>query len=131
MMDDSLVRREVEDQPPPPTKLREYALFAPRLVRLVWKLLRDPRVPPRTKAMLFLAAGYLVSPVDALPDFIPVLGNLDDVIVVGFVLDRLLNRVPEEVLQDHWDGDEDILAVVRQIADISTNFVPKWVRERF
>ncbi|MEA2497661.1 MAG: hypothetical protein QOH26_66, partial [Actinomycetota bacterium] len=47
--------------PPPidPTSLKEYALLAPRLVKLVWKLARDPRVPARSKATLFILAGYL------------------------------------------------------------------------
>lgn len=116
---------------PPPTSLKEYALLLPRLARLVWRLARDPRVPARTKATLFLIAGYLVSPVDVLPDFVPGIGQLDDLVVIAFALDQILNRVPDEVVLDHWDGDEDLLEVVRQILDISTAYIPGWLKKRF
>ena len=111
-------------------KLREYALLAPRLAKLVWRLTRDPRVPARSKALLIVLAGYLVSPVDILPDFIPGIGQLDDLVLAAFALDHIINRVPDEVVREHWDGDEDVLEIVRQILDISTAFVPGWLRKR-
>jgi uncharacterized membrane protein YkvA (DUF1232 family) len=113
------------------TSLKEYALLAPRLIKLIWKLARDPRVPARAKATLFLLAGYLVSPVDLIPDFLPGIGQVDDLVVAAFALDQILNRVPEEIVKEHWDGDEDVLDVVRQILDIATAFVPSWLRNRF
>lgn len=116
---------------PPQTSLREYALLAPRLVKLVWRLARDPRVPARSKAMLFVLVGYLASPVDLIPDFIPGLGQLDDLVIAAFALDQILNRVPHEVVRQHWDGDEDVLEVVRHILDISTAFIPAWLKKRF
>ena len=116
---------------PRPTSLKEYALLVPRLARLVWRLSRDPRVPPRTKATLFIIAGYLVSPIDVVPDFIPGIGQIDDLVILAFALDQMLNRVPEEVVLEHWDGDEDVLQVVRQILDISTAYVPGWLKKRF
>ena len=116
---------------PAPTSLKEYALLVPRLARLVWRLSRDPRVPARTKATTFLLAGYLLSPIDLIPDFIAGLGQLDDLLILAFALDQILNRVPDEVVLDHWDGDEDVLEVVRQILDISTAYVPGWLKKRF
>ncbi len=116
---------------PRPTSLKEYALLVPRLARLVWRLSRDPRVPPRTKATLFIIAGYLVSPIDVVPDFLAGIGQIDDLVVLAFALDQMLNRVPEEVVLEHWDGDEDVLQVVRQILDISTAYVPGWLKKRF
>jgi uncharacterized membrane protein YkvA (DUF1232 family) len=113
-----------EDKAVAPTKLAELAMLVPRLVRLVWKLARDPRVPARSKATLLLATGYLVSPVDFIPDFIPGIGHADDLMVIALALDQILNRVPEEVVREHWDGDSDVLEVVQQILDISTAVVP-------
>jgi uncharacterized membrane protein YkvA (DUF1232 family) len=69
--------------------------------------------------------------VDLIPDFIPGIGQVDDLIVIAFALDQILNRVPPEVVREHWDGDEDVLQVVQQILDISTAFVPGWLRRRF
>ena len=115
----------------PQTSLREYALLAPRLVKLVWRLTRDPRVPARAKAVLFVLVGYLASPVDLIPDFLPGLGQLDDLVIAAFALDQILNRVPEEVVREHWDGDDDILEIVRHVLDIATAFVPAWLKKRF
>jgi uncharacterized membrane protein YkvA (DUF1232 family) len=110
------------------TSLREYALLAPRLVKLVFRLMRDPRVPARSKAVLFLLAGYLASPIDVVPDFIVGIGHVDDLIIAVFALDHILNRVPDEIVREHWDGEEDILDIVRNVLDISSSLVPGWLK---
>ncbi|HEV2756674.1 MAG TPA: DUF1232 domain-containing protein [Actinomycetota bacterium] len=129
--DDTLARTGTPATTPDPTSLKEYVLLLPRLARLLWRLSRDPRVPARAKATLFILAGYLLSPVDVVPDFIPGIGQLDDLVVVAFALDQMLNRVPDEVVRSHWDGDEDVLEVVRQVLDISTAYMPGWLKKRF
>ncbi len=73
----------------------------------------------------------MVSPIDAIPDFIPGIGQADDIIVIAFALDQMLNRVPEAVVREHWEGDEDVLEIVREILDISTGFMPGWLKKRF
>jgi uncharacterized membrane protein YkvA (DUF1232 family) len=112
------------------TRLKEYALFAPRLAKLVSRLMRDKRVPARQKAILVLLGAYLLSPVDLIPDFIPGLGHVDDLVLAAFALDQILNRVPEECIREHWDGDDDVLQVVREILDIATGLVPDWLKKR-
>ena len=116
---------------PPQTSLKEYALVLPRLVKLVWRLARDPRVPARSKAVLVVLGGYLASPVDLIPDFIPGLGQLDDIVVIAFALDQMLNRVAPDIVREHWDGEGDVLELVQEILDISTGFVPGWLKKRF
>jgi uncharacterized membrane protein YkvA (DUF1232 family) len=127
-------RRELQRVPDsshgPQTELKEYLLLLPRLARLIWRLARDPRVPPRSKATLVLLGAYVVSPVDLIPDFIPGLGQLDDIVIAAFALDQIINRIPEHIVREHWDGDEDVLQVVREILDISTSFMPKWLKSR-
>ena len=114
-----------------PTDLKEYLLLLPRLLKLLYRLSRDPRVPARSKATLFILGGYLASPIDLIPDFIPGVGQLDDIAIIAFVLDQMLNRIPEEIVREHWEGDEDVLQVLKEILDISTAFVPGWLRNRF
>ncbi|MBA3429979.1 MAG: DUF1232 domain-containing protein [Actinobacteria bacterium] len=109
------------------TTLQELILLAPRLVRLIYKLLFDPRVPPRSKAILVLVAGYLVLPFDFVPDFIPIIGQADDLVLAAFALDQILNRVPDSIVREHWEGDEDVLAIVRQVLDISTTRINRIV----
>jgi uncharacterized membrane protein YkvA (DUF1232 family) len=112
------------------TELKEYLLLLPRLVKLIWRLARDPRVPPRSKATLVMLGAYVMSPVDLIPDFIPGLGQLDDVVIAAFALDSILNRIPDHIVREHWDGDDDVLQLVREILDISTAFMPKWLKNR-
>lgn len=112
------------------TRLKEYALFAPRLVKLVFRLMRDRRVPARAKAILVMLGAYLASPIDLIPDFIPGLGHVDDLVLAAFALDQILNRVPDHVVREHWDGDEDVLQIVREILDIAAGIVPDWLRKR-
>lgn len=110
------------------TSLKEYALLAPRLIKLLVRLMRDPRVQPRSKAVLLVTVGYLVSPIDIIPDMVPGVGQLDDLIIVAFALDHLLNRIPEELVKEHWDGDEDVLEVVRHVVEIGAGLVPSWIK---
>lgn len=112
------------------TQLKEYALLAPRLLKLVTRLMRDKRVPARQKAILVAMGAYLASPIDLIPDVIPGFGQLDDLILAAFALDQLLNRIPPEYVREHWDGDEDVLEVVREILDVATIFVPAWLKRR-
>jgi uncharacterized membrane protein YkvA (DUF1232 family) len=112
------------------TRLKEYALFAPRLIKLVFRLVRDKRVPARPKAILVMLGAYLASPIDLIPDFIPGLGYVDDLVLAAFALDQILNRVPDQVVREHWDGDEDVLQIVREILDIAAGIVPDWLRKR-
>ena len=89
------------------------AAALPNLVKLVWGLARDDRVPARAKATLLFTVVYLVSPLDLVPSFIPGLGQLDDVVLAALTLNQLLNDVPEEVVREHWDGDADVLEVIQ------------------
>ena len=131
MNDDIELASSPGSSEPRPTDLKEYLLLLPRLLKLLYRLTRDPRVPARSKATLFILGGYLASPIDLIPDFIPGVGQLDDIAIIAFVLDQMLNRIPEDIVREHWEGDEDILAVVKEILDISTAFVPGWLRNRF
>jgi uncharacterized membrane protein YkvA (DUF1232 family) len=73
----------------------------PAYARLVWALARDPRVPTRQKLVLGAVAGYLVLPFDLIPDFIPVIGQLDDLGVLIFGLDFFIRNAPPEVVEEH------------------------------
>jgi len=83
----------------------ELATLLPNLVVLFRGLLRDPRVPRGSKALLWFAAVWVVSPIDLVPEFIPVAGPLDDAIVAALVLRHVLRKSGPEVVGDHWRGD--------------------------
>lgn len=93
----------------PPGPLKELARFIPDCVTTVRRLRGDPRVPRRAKVAIALAGLWLLSPIDLLPEFLPVIGPLDDVVVVALALRYASRRVPRQVLLDAWPGDAGLL----------------------
>jgi uncharacterized membrane protein YkvA (DUF1232 family) len=75
-------------------------------------------VPVGSKVLLGGALLWLLSPIDLVPEFIPVLGPLDDVIVVGLVLRHLVRRAGPTVVQDHWRGDPRVLRTALRLAGL-------------
>jgi uncharacterized membrane protein YkvA (DUF1232 family) len=86
-------------------RARELATAIPNLLVLFRRLLRDPRVPRGSKIWLVVAMIWIASPIDLVPEFIPVLGPADDVIVAALVLRHVLRRTHRSVLAEHWRGD--------------------------
>jgi uncharacterized membrane protein YkvA (DUF1232 family) len=97
---------------------RALATFIPDCIVLVSRLLQDERVPRRRKLLLVALVGYLALPFDLVPDFIPVAGQLDDVLVVAFVLRRFLRSGDEPLVREHWPGPERSLRLVLRAAGV-------------
>ncbi|HEX7353858.1 MAG TPA: DUF1232 domain-containing protein [Mycobacteriales bacterium] len=95
------------------------ARLLPDLVRLLTRLARDPQISRGVRIRLWLLLGYLASPIDVVPDFIPVLGFADDAIVVVAVLRSVARSAGREPLRRHWPGTTDGLAVVERLAGLS------------
>ncbi len=80
------------------------ARFVPDCIVLFKRLLQDPRVPRSGKILLTLLMGYLAIPFDLIPDFIPIVGQLDDAILVAFALRSVLRRAGDALVREHWPG---------------------------
>ncbi len=91
---------------------RELALLLPNLILLFKDLLRDPRVPRGPKIVLAIGIVWLVSPIDLLPEFLPVIGPLDDAVVAALVLRHLVHRAGADVVREHWRGEPDTLELI-------------------
>jgi uncharacterized membrane protein YkvA (DUF1232 family) len=102
----------------------QLARAIPDLVALCRGLLSDPRVPLGSKVLVGGAIVWLISPIDLVPEFIPVLGPLDDVIVVALVLRHLVKRAGPEVLHEHWRGDQRVLRTVLRLAGLGRSPEP-------
>lgn len=98
------------------SRLRELAAFVPDCIVLTRRLLGDRRVPRRAKASLALLLPYLASPIDFVPDFIPIVGQLDDVLLVALALRYVLKLAGPQVVEEHWPGSPAGLAVVLRLA---------------
>jgi uncharacterized membrane protein YkvA (DUF1232 family) len=107
--------------------LREIALFLPNFVVLLKRLITDPRVPRKSKLILGGTVLYLVSPIDVIPDFVPGLGQLDDIVIALLALHSILNRVDDEVVIEHWPGNENVIRIVRAGLSAVAQLLPgKW-----
>ena len=95
---------------------RALATFIPDCVVLVSRLARDPRVPARRKLLLLVLVGYLALPFDLVPDFVPVAGQLDDVLLVALVLRSLVRSGGEDMIRELWPGPEESLALIVRLA---------------
>jgi uncharacterized membrane protein YkvA (DUF1232 family) len=93
----------------PPGILKDLAGFLPACLTTVRRLRNDPRVPRRAKVAILLAGLWLLSPIDLLPEFLPIIGPLDDVLVIALALRYAARRVPREVLLEAWPGEPRLL----------------------
>ena len=111
-------------------RLRDLALFLPRLARMLASLLADRTVPKAAKIALAAVAVYLASPIDLIPDFLPVIGYLDDVLLVAVVLDGLLTYVDRALLLKYWPGEPASLDAFAAVARRVARWVPSKLKSR-
>jgi uncharacterized membrane protein YkvA (DUF1232 family) len=104
----------------------------PHYLRLLWALARDPRVAIVDKLLVAAAAVYIVSPIDVIPDFIPFLGQVDDLYLLLLALQRMVSRAGRHVLRDHWTGDPASLGGLNLAATLAAAafFLPPSLRRR-
>lgn len=109
-------------------RIRNYIALLPQFLGLLLNLLRDPRVSSVDKAILGATVAYMFNPVDLVPDWIPFVGLVDDVYLVVLALLRLILRVDEQVLKDSWRGRDDLIPLLRKVADGAVAFLPARIR---
>ena len=93
----------------PPGLLKDLAAILPACATTLWRLRRDPQVPFRAKAVLLIAGLWVISPIDLIPEFLPVIGPLDDIVVVALALRYAARRVPRQVFEEAWSADPRLL----------------------
>lgn len=98
------------------TEARALARFIPDCLVLLRRLLGDQDVPRRRKLVLLGLVAYLSTPIDLVPDFIPIVGQLDDVLVAALALRYALRSGGPEMLDRHWPGPDESLQVAMRLA---------------
>ena len=100
------------------TMLRESLRLIPDILRLIKRLAGDPSLPRGIRVRLTLLLAYLALPFDLVPDFIPVIGYVDDVLAVAIVLRSVVRIAGAGVLESHWPGTPDGLLAVRRLVGL-------------
>ncbi len=103
---------------------REAVFLIPNVVKLLSRIVRDPRVSVRRKTFAAAALIYVVSPIDLIPDFIVGFGQLDDLVVVAIALNHLIAGAGRDVVTEHWDGSEDALDLILAATEWSAEIIP-------
>ena len=103
---------------PETVAMRDALRLLPDLLRLIHGLARDHSLPAGVRLRLLLLLAYLASPIDIVPDFIPVLGYADDVVVVALVLRSVIRAAGAEPLGRHWPGSDAGLQLIRKLAGL-------------
>jgi uncharacterized membrane protein YkvA (DUF1232 family) len=102
----------------------------PDLVRLITRLVGDPLLPRAAKIALGAAMIYLASPIDLIPDFVPLLGYLDDLLLAALLIDGILNWVDRGLVLKYWPGSPDSLERVARAARMLAVWVPRRLKAR-
>ena len=104
----------------------------PNFLRLLGGLLTDRRISNTDKLLVAGAVTYIVMPMDFIPDYIPFLGEIDDLFVLVLALQRLIGNAPRSVLEDHWMGDPAQLRALdlERVLAAAAFFLPRRVRRR-
>ena len=98
------------------SEARALARFIPDCLVLLRRLIGDQRVPRRRKLVLVALVAYLSIPIDLVPDFIPIVGQLDDVLITALALRYALRSGGPELLHQHWPGPDESLEAVMRLA---------------
>ena len=102
----------------------------PDVARLIARLVRDPVLPRGVKIALAAAAVYLLSPLDLLPDVVPILGYLDDALLVSVLVDGIVNHVDRALVLKYWPGSVTSLDKISRVSRLLAMWVPRRLKAR-
>jgi len=102
----------------------------PDVIRVIGRLVGDPVLPRGVKIALGAALAYLLSPIDLIPDFVPLVGYLDDVLLAAVVVDGLLNYVDRRIVLKYWPGTPQSLDKIGRAARLLSVWVPRRFKAR-
>ena len=108
----------------------EWLLALPRLFALAIKLAFDRNIPWETKTTMGAALLYIISPIDGIPDFIPLLGQVEDIAIFLLLVDGIVNHLDRDVVLRHWTGKPETLENIGRFTARITRIMPAFIRDR-
>jgi uncharacterized membrane protein YkvA (DUF1232 family) len=104
-------------------KLSEYLFALPDLFILICRLATDNRIPIKKKMLVGAIISYVILPIDIIPDFIPIIGYVDDLVLIVLGLNMILNDVDRKILVDNWSGQGDVLELLQNVTANAERFL--------
>jgi len=111
-------------------KFTGYLLALPDFFILLCRLAVDKRVTSSQKLFIGGIIAYVMLPIDIIPDFIPLIGYVDDLVLVVYGLNLILNELDKQILLDNWSGEEDVLVLLQQITNTAEQFLDKKILKK-
>ena len=102
--------------------------FVKQIVEFVRKVSADPRIPDRDKALVFVCLALVISPVDLIPDWIPIIGVLDDIVIIAIVLDYLFEVLDQDILLTHYPFGMKSFTRIRRMSRFISRMTPGFVK---
>lgn len=93
----------------------EYTMLIPDFMVLLYRLMKDKRIPVKTRVLMGTVLAYLASPIDIIPDSIPLIGKLDDLGIGFILLDKVIDEIPQEIILENWNGKEEVILKIKQM----------------
>lgn len=100
------------------------------LLDFIKNVTNDSRIPPSDKKILLVLVGLIISPIDIIPDWIPIIGVMDDFILMAIVLDYFFNHLDDTILLSHYPWSMKSFIRLKKTAKIISFFAPRWVKDR-
>ncbi len=108
----------------------EYVMLLLDMFYLLCKLMGDDAVSNKSKRILVLAIAYAVSPINLIPNLVPGLGLLDDVVVCAYALNKIIADTDKEIINKYWQGSDDLLKTVEHIIEKTDNLIGSGLLKR-
>jgi len=107
------------------SRMKNLLMFLPNMVILSVRLMVDSRVPRTERALFAAAIIYAIIPFDFIPDMLPFVGQIDDVLLISMTLLRLVDRTDDTVVREHWRGGGDIIQLAESVATVAPLLIPR------
>jgi uncharacterized membrane protein YkvA (DUF1232 family) len=104
--------------------------YLKELIAFVQNVANDPRIPPTDKKILLVLVALIISPFDLIPDWIPIIGIMDDLVLMGIVLDYFFNHLDREILLSHYPWSMKSFVRLQKTAQVISFIAPKWVKDK-
>ena len=100
------------------------------LIKFIEDVAKDERIPGSDKTLLLIMLALVVSPIDLIPDWIPILGVIDDLVILGIVLDYFFNHLDQAILLSHYPWGMKSFVRIRRVARTLTVLTPRWIKNK-